>query len=193
MERIKAIPTRYKGYHFRSRLEARWAVFFDAMGLRWEYEPEGFELGCGERYLPDFLIEGYCYAEIKPASTPLPIGGKIERFCALASKPVLFLCGNPEMAIYAMLFPNEEDEEARTGKKVFYEPVTLEPSTSKYHPFYVGAYYFRDGDPKWAEIEKLFLKEVPGFHYSGVCYNQVKKAVHAARSARFEFGQEGAA
>ena len=47
MEQIKAIETVYKGYKFRSRLEARWAVFFDALGVEWEYEPEGFELGGG--------------------------------------------------------------------------------------------------------------------------------------------------
>lgn len=41
---IKAIKTEYKGYRFRSRLEARWAVFFDALGVRWEYEKEGYEL-----------------------------------------------------------------------------------------------------------------------------------------------------
>lgn len=41
---IKAIETVYRGYRFRSRLEARWAVFFDALGLEWEYEPEGFDL-----------------------------------------------------------------------------------------------------------------------------------------------------
>jgi hypothetical protein len=52
---VKAIQTSYKGYRFRSRLEARWAVFFDALGIKWEYEPEGFELGFGERYLPDFF------------------------------------------------------------------------------------------------------------------------------------------
>lgn len=28
---VKAIDTVYKGYRFRSRLEARWAVFFDAL------------------------------------------------------------------------------------------------------------------------------------------------------------------
>lgn len=38
----QAIDTRYRGYLFRSRLEARWAVYFDAIGLRWEYEREGF-------------------------------------------------------------------------------------------------------------------------------------------------------
>ena len=53
---IKAIETRYKGYNFRSRLEARWAVFFDALGIAWEYEPEGFELPDGTRYLPDFKV-----------------------------------------------------------------------------------------------------------------------------------------
>lgn len=55
MTTIKAIETRYAGCRFRSRLEARWAVFFDALGIRWEYEPEGFELSAGW-YLPDFLL-----------------------------------------------------------------------------------------------------------------------------------------
>ena len=36
---IKPIETIYKGYRFRSRLEARWAVFFDALGIEYEYEP----------------------------------------------------------------------------------------------------------------------------------------------------------
>lgn len=30
---IQAIQTRYAGHHFRSRLEARWAVFFDYLGV----------------------------------------------------------------------------------------------------------------------------------------------------------------
>lgn len=48
--------TTYKGIEFRSRLEARWAVFFDALGLRWEYEPEGYRLDDGTCYLPDFYV-----------------------------------------------------------------------------------------------------------------------------------------
>lgn len=56
-----AIPTRYAGCHFRSRLEARWAVFFDAMGIPWQYEPQGFEVtwrtsGWRRNYLPDFYL-----------------------------------------------------------------------------------------------------------------------------------------
>lgn len=53
---IKAIETQYKGYRFRSRLEARWAVFFDALDIKWEYEKEGYDLGEYGYYLPDFYI-----------------------------------------------------------------------------------------------------------------------------------------
>ena len=52
---IRAIETSFKGYRFRSRLKARWAVFFDTCGFRWEYEPEGYEID-GLRHLPDFRL-----------------------------------------------------------------------------------------------------------------------------------------
>jgi len=63
---IKAIDTEYNGMLFRSRLEARWAVFFDAAGIKYEYEPEGFEHD-GVRYLPDFYLRDFdMYVEVKP-------------------------------------------------------------------------------------------------------------------------------
>lgn len=66
---IKPIETRAYGRRFRSRLEARWAVFFETMGFIWEYEPEGFEID-GEPYLPDFRVwtpQGEpAWYEIKP-------------------------------------------------------------------------------------------------------------------------------
>ena len=55
MSAPQAIETRAYGCRFRSRLEARWAVFFTTMGWGWEFEPEGFELASG-RYLPDFRL-----------------------------------------------------------------------------------------------------------------------------------------
>lgn len=56
MRELKAIQTEYKGYRFRSRLEARWAVLLDELGVKWEYEPEGYDLGNGMCYLPDFRL-----------------------------------------------------------------------------------------------------------------------------------------
>lgn len=60
---MKAIDTEYHDYKFRSRLEARWAVFFDACGVKWEYEPEGFDLGDGIYYLPDFLLHDVLFRD----------------------------------------------------------------------------------------------------------------------------------
>ena len=61
---IKPIPTQYRGYQFRSRLEARWAIFFDEMGIPFSYENEGYEIASGTWYLPDFRLKD-CYVEIK--------------------------------------------------------------------------------------------------------------------------------
>ena len=78
---IKAIETHYDGYRFRSRLEARWAVFFNAVGLEYQYEMEGFEME-GVRYLPDFYIPSLNrWFEIKgKALSELEIK-KCEEFC----------------------------------------------------------------------------------------------------------------
>ena len=64
---LKPLETRYGGCRFRSRLEARWAVFFDALGIRWEYEPAGYRLADGTCYLPDFWLPGLgVFVEVKP-------------------------------------------------------------------------------------------------------------------------------
>lgn len=57
MTQIQAIETEYAGCRFRSRTEAKWAVFFDAAAIQWEYEPEGMQLPSGTSYLPDFWLE----------------------------------------------------------------------------------------------------------------------------------------
>jgi len=84
---MKAIETFYDGHRFRSRLEARWAVYFNAVGISYEYEPEGFELSDGTKYLPDFYLpdENY-WIEIKPVTEDVkPVkfyfAGKIEKSC----------------------------------------------------------------------------------------------------------------
>ena len=64
--RIPAIPTKYKGVRFRSRLEARWAAFFDLVGWGWAYEPLDLR-----GYIPDFILlfEDHLLVEVKPFMT----------------------------------------------------------------------------------------------------------------------------
>lgn len=66
MNEIKPIETVYNGYRFRSRLEARWAVFFDSLGIEYEYESEGYCNVDGVNYLPDFYLPEFrCLFEVK--------------------------------------------------------------------------------------------------------------------------------
>lgn len=61
------INTYFRGHWFRSRLEARWAVFLDTLGVEYRYEPEGYVLSDGTCYLPDFYLQNLdCWLEIKP-------------------------------------------------------------------------------------------------------------------------------
>lgn len=68
---VRAIETVHAGVRFRSRLEARWATFLDALRIPWEYEPETFEVpdwrtGQAAGYLPDFYLPTLgCYVECK--------------------------------------------------------------------------------------------------------------------------------
>ena len=61
-----AIPTKYDGIEYRSRLEARWAAFMQNIGWDIVYEP--FD---GDGYIPDFLVQGESplLIEVKPAAT----------------------------------------------------------------------------------------------------------------------------
>ena len=62
---MKSIPTNYHYTNFRSRLEARWASFFDHIGWKWEYEPIDYH-----GWAPDFLIHGKngpILVEVKPS------------------------------------------------------------------------------------------------------------------------------
>jgi hypothetical protein len=63
---IRPIPTNYKHRLYRSRLEARWAAFFDLAEWKTEYEP--LDLA---GWSPDFLIDesSQILVEIKPQSS----------------------------------------------------------------------------------------------------------------------------
>jgi hypothetical protein len=167
---VRPIQTRYKGCHFRSRLEARWAVFFDALGVPWEYEKEGYELP-GGRYLPDFWLptfSGGMFAEVKPP------GGDFSQARELSREmhATVWLCeGTPDVRAYWISdwdqdrhfeisgIPNADQAEGHN--RMFWQP----------------------------GYENLDLT-IPAA-YRDCLGDTFLRAVAAARSARFEFGQEG--
>ena len=63
---IKAIPTIYNGVEYRSRLEAQVACLLTNLGADFQYEPQGFDLGDGLKYLPDFFVTNNCAYEDTP-------------------------------------------------------------------------------------------------------------------------------
>jgi len=98
---IKPIETHYKGYRFRSRLEARWAVFFDVMEIEWDYEHEGYDLGPLGYYLPDFYLSNVglrsanppykgMIVEIKPGYDE-SAGKKLATLCEIVGKDGVLL------------------------------------------------------------------------------------------------------
>jgi hypothetical protein len=109
---IKAIETVYNGYRFRSRLEARWAVFFDCVGVKYQYEPEGFDLD-GVWYLPDFYLPQLeMWAEVKAEQFSM---NELEKAISLAinsKKPAIMLVGSPELKEYMLFRADEESGKA---------------------------------------------------------------------------------
>ena len=94
---IKAIETKYNGYNFRSRTEAKWAYVFDKLKIKYLYENEGYELENGDWYLPDFYLPNHgFFIEIKGAN---PNQKELDKCSFLANgsgEPVVMIIGNPD-------------------------------------------------------------------------------------------------
>jgi len=165
---IKAIETEYSNHRFRSRNEARWAIYFDAIGVKWEYEPEGFVLSDGSTYLPDFLFPDYkCYGEVKP--TGFEKDPRHHRFVTESGKTLLLFVGPP----------SEEPNEI-----FWHEPLPED------HPFNSPNACHWDG--------RAFTKEIMGKDFGIMYFGDVhardyailEYAIKKANSARFEHGEK---
>ena len=163
---IKAIETRYKGYRFRSRLEARWAVFFDALKIRWEYEPEGFELGGGLRYLPDFK---------------LPDDGRFPDMW-LEVKPDVVIARNEIDKVWS--FAAQLKREARNVGVLVFRGEPYCPNG-----FITGMFGGVEISGLIDDVASFINVFAPK---AGTDAAGVADAALAARSARFEFGESGA-
>jgi hypothetical protein len=96
---LVAKKTVYKGHRFASRLEARFACFFDLMGVPWEYEKEAYDLD-SLTYIPDFwLSTNRMWHEAKGELITDAIGLKVmekcKRLAILSGYPVVLAFNDP--------------------------------------------------------------------------------------------------
>jgi hypothetical protein len=97
---VRSIPTHYAGHLMRSRVEARWAVFLDTLGVKWTYESQGLEITGNDgqivRYLPDYFIaEWDVYLEIKGPPPNEAERHKAQSLADATEKAVWLLAGEP--------------------------------------------------------------------------------------------------
>lgn len=108
---IRALPSYWRGIVFRSRTEARWAAFFDALGLEWVYEPEGYELQDGTWYLPDFwLPQLRLWVEVKPSyGASRHERDKCRMLAEGLGYPVMVTDGQPRHAYFDSYWPDGDE------------------------------------------------------------------------------------
>lgn len=207
---IKPIETHYAGCRFRSRLEARYAVFLDALGLRWEYEPEGFDLPSGA-YLPDFKVyhsnggHGYCWLEVKPS---IPTDHALHD--ELACHEVRLARELSRVTRVAVVIGSYSSFEAlrdnyllivndKTWFRFEYPRYEHEPGSGSGYQHFVTQYWDRVGvvlsealSMPTAEDQERWMPENLSFISFEECASTLYKAAVAALSARFEHGESGA-
>jgi hypothetical protein len=159
-------------------LEARWAVFFDALGIEWEYEPQGYDLGELGWYLPDFVIHPFgssvsTYMEIKPDKDVSEKDAK--KFLAFAegiiesdATGVVLICAGDPMADQISMFGKLDG----IKRSSFY---------GVDHKTFI---------PVWVLISKGIAAVQAMDHESKIKHaSTVIQAMKKARQARFEHGE----
>jgi hypothetical protein len=198
---IKPIETQYDGYRFRSRLEARWAVFFNSLGIEWQYEPQGFEFKCTNEdcerfscpghvnYLPDFYLPKIdWYVEVK-AKTPVSIDMYKLTLATNHFRRIMLLGNIPRVIsseiypIHCMLCSTDDDQFSiqygATFDKVSYKTYVIcrVPSIREYCSYLNGG------------INENLLNGIYNITYTSD--NHLANSYSKARSARFEYGESG--
>lgn len=176
---MAVIQTLYHGVYFRSRLEARWAVFFDELGILWEYEKEGYEFSDGSRYLPDFwLPELKIWVEIKGEQPTEEEERKMDWLVVETGHSACIFFGNIPNGEYQSEYPFWFGGDG-TGCDVGYE-MTQCPECGIYGIVYSG-WAHRLSCDCYDEDRRCKSPDMSG----------VYRAYDIARSARFEHGEKG--
>jgi len=192
---LKAIETKYKGYRFRSRLEARWAVFLDQLGIGWEYEKEGIELSSGQRYLPDFWVpcpryfskeSGY-WLEIKATE---PTENEQQKCFTLAKDTghiVLLAYGSPTNE----QFHKYSFDPVRENKSAIDVQVNHSKETSQEVAAFLKLVGNSPGEQLFFAHFEIATRFWFGQKNEDFDHQVYEAAIKAARAARFEHGERG--
>lgn len=170
---IKPIETYYKGFRFRSRLEARWAMFFDCLGIDWEYEKEGYDLGALGWYLPDFWIPAplYCveqakgkagyWVEIKPNYPSLEEVRKCESLTFLTGHTTILLYGSCALDKFGTIcFEARREQDQIKGINML-DHAMLEISSPPPHFFLAHKFFYGQKDASFdSDLPKLAMMQV---------------------------------
>ena len=209
----KPLQTRYRGHRFRSRTEARWAVAFDALGLDWEYEPQGFALDLVGPYLPDFHFPQLnAWGEVKGTTPTLLELQKARALSIGTGMPVLLLVGKPAMASYWAIWegcglvngwtPEWDPDERVHADDITYKAFLEDGSCVRVADFipwsFDAEFYQRHPDRTLFRCEHQMSEPEhfpnPVTDLSNCWFAPERlKAIDAAASARFEHGESGAA
>jgi hypothetical protein len=104
-DQIEPVDTFYRTIRFRSRLEARWAVFLDDMEIDFAYELDPVKLGT-RFYLPDFYLPHLdIFAEVKPTICDSADLDRIYAFAKTGMRGgILLLSGSPTFTPYPFYY-----------------------------------------------------------------------------------------
>ncbi len=187
---IPAIETIYRGNRFRSRTEAKWAVFFDLVGEPYEYEPQGVALSTGP-YLPDFwLPRGGVWFEVKGTWEAIGPIDKYAELCRVSGHMVIVAAGQPQPGFKMVLIsptvrgpPEMDITIVHQEAHVVAYPVQFCRKASDLAVYCELPGFFRGGG-----IVGIALKGGPG---PGEI-TPVDDLLASAGMARFEHGERGA-
>ncbi len=99
---MQAIPTEYANNKFRSRLEARWAIFLQTLGIDFAYEAERYSLPSAS-YLPDFWLPSLrIFIEVKPLEGYIDQSGIYNELVCLSGFSLLRISGGPYFGEYSI-------------------------------------------------------------------------------------------
>lgn len=191
---IKPIETYYKGIKFRSRTEARWAVFFDACGVQWDYEPEGYVVEDNLCYLPDFIIPNVSIKDSEEEN-----GQTFDLYIEVKGSNKITSEEEEKIDKFSAVI-NEEDREdwnkmLKNKKNILVVgsvPQNLDDMYdlwNKENSFYNFRYIDEDECRVYLYVKdgQLLLRSS---RMPIICEKELEKKLAIARSARFEFGEK---